>query len=305
MRLEQDPIHRHKDVLAHTIAVVAKTRPELKVRLAALLHDVGKPTTRGFGPQRRDVPPPRGRRRAHGAASACSRCATRTRSSTTSPSSSSCTCASTRTGWAGPTARCAATCATPAPARRAERADALRLHHAQRAEGRRRSAAAWTSSKRASPSCGSRRSSTRSGRRSTATRSCRSSACSPGPIVGEALRLPAGDPPRRGRDRPSDEAYARARRRGRASAGIEPADDARRLDRSACYTYRSDRASRSDRPRQCRGRDRRSGSRSARVRLEQCVDAVAGAVQRREPIVRGSSWLRSSPARGHGDPGSK
>ncbi len=48
MRLEQDPIHRHKDVLAHTIAVVAKTRPELKVRLAALLHDVGKPKTRGF-----------------------------------------------------------------------------------------------------------------------------------------------------------------------------------------------------------------------------------------------------------------
>jgi poly(A) polymerase len=35
-------------VLAHTIAVVAKTRPELKVRLAALLHDVGKPRTRGF-----------------------------------------------------------------------------------------------------------------------------------------------------------------------------------------------------------------------------------------------------------------
>ena len=48
MRLEQDPIHRHKDVLAHTIAVVAKTRSELKVRLAALLHDVGKPRTRGF-----------------------------------------------------------------------------------------------------------------------------------------------------------------------------------------------------------------------------------------------------------------
>ncbi len=30
MRLEQDPIHRHKDVLAHTIAVVAKTRPDLR-----------------------------------------------------------------------------------------------------------------------------------------------------------------------------------------------------------------------------------------------------------------------------------
>jgi poly(A) polymerase len=48
MRLEQDPIHRHKDVLAHTIAVVAKTKPELRVRLAALLHDVGKPRTRAF-----------------------------------------------------------------------------------------------------------------------------------------------------------------------------------------------------------------------------------------------------------------
>jgi poly(A) polymerase len=51
MRLEQDPIHRHKDVLAHTIAVVAKTSPRLRVRLAALLHDVGKPRTRGYGPQ--------------------------------------------------------------------------------------------------------------------------------------------------------------------------------------------------------------------------------------------------------------
>jgi len=49
MRLEQDPIHRHKDVLAHTIAVVANTRPRRLLRLAALLHDVGKPRTREFG----------------------------------------------------------------------------------------------------------------------------------------------------------------------------------------------------------------------------------------------------------------
>ena len=48
MSLEQDPIHRHKDVLTHTIAVVANTRPELLVRLAALFHDVGKPKTRGY-----------------------------------------------------------------------------------------------------------------------------------------------------------------------------------------------------------------------------------------------------------------
>ena len=48
LRMEQDPIHRHKDVLAHTIAVTAKTEPELTVRLAALFHDVGKPKTRRF-----------------------------------------------------------------------------------------------------------------------------------------------------------------------------------------------------------------------------------------------------------------
>ncbi|CAN5209178.1 CCA tRNA nucleotidyltransferase [soil metagenome] len=51
MALEVDPIHHHKDVLAHTIAVVAKTRPERIVRLAALFHDVGKPKTRSFGPK--------------------------------------------------------------------------------------------------------------------------------------------------------------------------------------------------------------------------------------------------------------
>jgi poly(A) polymerase len=49
MRLEQDPIHHHKDVLAHTIAVVANTSPDRLLRLAALFHDVGKPKTRSFG----------------------------------------------------------------------------------------------------------------------------------------------------------------------------------------------------------------------------------------------------------------
>jgi poly(A) polymerase len=48
LALEQDPIHRHKDVLAHTIAVVQKTSPDKILRLAALLHDVGKPKTRSF-----------------------------------------------------------------------------------------------------------------------------------------------------------------------------------------------------------------------------------------------------------------
>ena len=50
LALEQDPIQRHKDVLAHTIAVVEKTTPERLLRLAALFHDVGKPKTRSYGP---------------------------------------------------------------------------------------------------------------------------------------------------------------------------------------------------------------------------------------------------------------
>jgi poly(A) polymerase len=49
MRLEQDPVHRHKDVLEHTIAVVAKSPPELLVRLSALFHDIAKPKTRSIG----------------------------------------------------------------------------------------------------------------------------------------------------------------------------------------------------------------------------------------------------------------
>jgi poly(A) polymerase len=48
LAMEQDPIHRHKDVLTHTFIVVANTSPRLVVRLAALFHDVGKSRTRRF-----------------------------------------------------------------------------------------------------------------------------------------------------------------------------------------------------------------------------------------------------------------
>jgi poly(A) polymerase len=51
LEVEQDPIHQHKDVLAHTLAVVDKTSPDRLLRLAALFHDVGKPKTRAIGDQ--------------------------------------------------------------------------------------------------------------------------------------------------------------------------------------------------------------------------------------------------------------
>jgi poly(A) polymerase len=50
LALEQDPVHRHKDVLAHTLAVVDRASGDRLLRLAALFHDVGKPKTRAFGP---------------------------------------------------------------------------------------------------------------------------------------------------------------------------------------------------------------------------------------------------------------
>jgi poly(A) polymerase len=51
LRLEQDPVHRHKDVLHHTFAVVQRCESDLVLRLAALLHDIGKPATREITPE--------------------------------------------------------------------------------------------------------------------------------------------------------------------------------------------------------------------------------------------------------------
>jgi len=51
LKLEQDPVQKHKDVLHHTFAVVERCEPDLVLRLAALLHDIGKPRTRQITPE--------------------------------------------------------------------------------------------------------------------------------------------------------------------------------------------------------------------------------------------------------------
>ncbi len=51
LKLEQDPVHRHKDVLRHTYAVIERCEPDEVLRIAALMHDVGKPATREITPE--------------------------------------------------------------------------------------------------------------------------------------------------------------------------------------------------------------------------------------------------------------
>ena len=59
LQLERDEHHRHKDVYEHSLTVLDQAielearlpvRPDLVNRLAALLHDIGKPRTRQFEP---------------------------------------------------------------------------------------------------------------------------------------------------------------------------------------------------------------------------------------------------------------
>ena len=48
LKIEVDPKHHHKDVYEHTMVVLDRVSPTLVSRMSALLHDIGKPKTKGI-----------------------------------------------------------------------------------------------------------------------------------------------------------------------------------------------------------------------------------------------------------------
>jgi putative nucleotidyltransferase with HDIG domain len=182
-----DPIHRHKDVYAHTLAVVENAmelegdEPDFVLRFAALMHDVGKPDTREIHDDgtvtfhHHDVVGARmTRQRMRELRFDKETIARRRAAGADAPAVPHLQDGLDRLRRAALRQR------RRAPARQAQRADPRRRDHPQPEEGR-----SHPTARRRARGAGrelrSRRSSTRCVRRSTATRSCRTSASRPGP----------------------------------------------------------------------------------------------------------------------------
>ena len=182
------PIHRHKDVLAHTLAVVDKTQPERLLRLAAPCCTTSESRGPGdFGP---------GGVTFHHHEVVGARMARDRMTALRYPKDDIDTVTrlvelhlrfhTYRLGWTDRAVRRYVRDAGPLLEQLNEltRCDCTTRNAAK---ARVAAANAWTSSSAASWSCGPRRSSTPSGPSSTAARSWTTSACRPGPSVGQAL----------------------------------------------------------------------------------------------------------------------
>ena len=114
LRLEQDPVHRHKDVFRHTLGVIERCEAERDPCAWPRCSTTWASRRRGSSPKTAcSSTTTRWSARAW-PRSGCGPFATPSGRSPRWSSSWRCTCASTPTGWDGPTARFAATCATRA-----------------------------------------------------------------------------------------------------------------------------------------------------------------------------------------------
>ncbi len=264
--------------------------PRLKLRLGALLHDVGKPTTRGYGPQGvtfhyHDVVGARmARKRLLALRYPNDVVDDVTRARRAAPALPHLPDGLDRQRGAPLRAR------RRSAARRPQRAHALRLHDAQRAEGRRRWRAAWTSSRRASRELREQEELAKLRPALDGNAVMRILAVEPGPDRRRGAGVPHGDPARRGRDpRSGGRAPAPRLVRGPARVGLmdrdhSNADRVRRLPCGPATAPRWARPVRDRRPEPSAARAaRRPGSprgAAPRTRRRSCA-ATAGPSRRR------------------------
>ena len=208
MRLEQDPIHRHKDVLAHTHRG-GRERPPRRPARRSTSAAPAWPRCSTTSASRRPAATGKGKGVTFHHHEVVGARMTRDRMQALRYSNDDVEAVTQlvdlhlrfhtyQMGWTD-CGRAPLRARRRRPARRAQRAHPLRLHDAQRAQGRARWPGAWTSSRRASPSCSRAGGADgRSGPTSTATQVMEHLGIAPGPGRRRGAGVPARAAPRRG-----------------------------------------------------------------------------------------------------------